>query len=374
MTDVDRDRLDAALELAHRAIGVSDPNPRVGCVIGNEDGTVIASGFTQRAGGMHAEASAIASAKATGCDLRGATVWVSLEPCAHHGRTPPCCEALIDAGIKRVVIAVRDPFPQVNGAGIERLRAAGIAVDMAEPDIAMRARELNIGFFSRIERGRPWVRLKIAASLDGRTALSNGSSQWITGPQARADGHAWRKRASAVLTGIGTVLADDPRLDVRHVPTAMQPKRIVVDSSFRISVNARVLDPPGFRLVVGAEDRPNKIDELRQHGVDVLLARGADGRVDLGMMLLHLARLDINEVHVEAGETLNTALLRAGLADELIVYLAPKLIGEGHGMVALGDLQSLTNCLNLRFVSVTMAGDDVCVRVRPVQLATELAS
>ena len=228
---LDRERLLQALVLAEGAFGVTEPNPRVGCLVGSRDGTIFGSGATQKAGGPHAEVMALRQAVQQGHDLRGATVWVTLEPCAHQGRTPPCCDALIEARVGRVVVGARDPFPAVNGAGLQRLRAAGVTVDMADDDdIAAACRDVNIGFFSRMERGRPWVRLKIAASLDGKTALSNGQSQWITGPEARKDGHAWRRRASAVLTGIGTVLADNPRLDVRLVPTEAQPMRVILDS------------------------------------------------------------------------------------------------------------------------------------------------
>ena len=221
LDDLDRDRLHQAQALAEHAVGLSDPNPRVGCVIGLADGTVLGQGWTRQAGGPHAEVVALRDAAAQGGRLRGATAWVTLEPCAHHGRTPPCCDALIDAGVARVVASVADPFPGVAGAGFARLRAAGIDVLEAGGVFAEVTRELNIGFFSRIERGRPWVRMKLAASLDGRTALPDGRSQWITGEAARRDGHAWRRRAGAVLTGIGTVLADNPRLDVREVPTEL---------------------------------------------------------------------------------------------------------------------------------------------------------
>jgi diaminohydroxyphosphoribosylaminopyrimidine deaminase/5-amino-6-(5-phosphoribosylamino)uracil reductase len=217
----------------------------VGCVLGRADGSVLGRGATQQAGGPHAEVMALRDAAAAGHSVQGATAWVTLEPCAHHGRTPPCCDALIAAGLARVVVAIGDPFAQVAGAGLARLRAAGIEVVMADADIAQAAREINIGFFSRIERGRPWVRMKIAASLDGRTALPNGVSQWITGEPARTDGHAWRRRAAAVLTGIGTVLEDDPRLDVRLVPTPAQPLRVVVDSRLETPPAARLLQPPG---------------------------------------------------------------------------------------------------------------------------------
>ncbi|HMR68821.1 MAG TPA: bifunctional diaminohydroxyphosphoribosylaminopyrimidine deaminase/5-amino-6-(5-phosphoribosylamino)uracil reductase RibD, partial [Rubrivivax sp.] len=231
----------SALALAERSIGLSDPNPRVGCLIVGDGWR--AEGFTQEAGGAHAEVMALRAARAAGHDPRGSTVYVTLEPCAHHGRTPPCCDALVDAGVARVVAAVGDPNPLVAGQGLARLRTAGIAVDMAAAPLAVQARAINIGFFSRMQRGRPWVRMKVAASLDGRTALPNGTSQWITGQAARADGHAWRKRSGAVLTGIGTVLADDPRLDVRMVEALHQPLRVVVDSRLRTPPTARLLSP-----------------------------------------------------------------------------------------------------------------------------------
>ena len=253
---LDQHRLLEALDLAASAIGTTEPNPRVGCVIGTADGQLLSRGATQQAGGPHAEVMALRDAAAQGCDVRGATAWVTLEPCAHHGSTPPCCDALIAAGVARVVVALQDPFAQVAGTGLERMRAAGVQVDMADADIAEAAWNLNIGFFSRLLRQRPWVRLKVAASLDGRTALDNGQSQWITGAAARADGHAWRKRASAVLTGIGTVLADDPRLDVRLVPSTWQPLRVVVDSTLRTPPGARLLAPPGQVLIATALASP----------------------------------------------------------------------------------------------------------------------
>ena len=235
-----------ALALAHQAIGLTDPNPRVGCVLATDDGRVIGRGHTQQAGGPHAEVMALRDAQTRGESVQGATAVVTLEPCAHHGRTPPCCDALIAAGIGRVVMAMRDPFPQVAGQGVARLRAAGIEVIelAADSDAAQAAYALNIGFFSRIERGRPWVRLKAATTLDGRTALDNGVSQWITGEAARRDGHAWRRRAGAVLTGVGTVLDDNPRLDVRLVDTARQPLRVVVDSRLDMPLHARILEHP----------------------------------------------------------------------------------------------------------------------------------
>jgi diaminohydroxyphosphoribosylaminopyrimidine deaminase/5-amino-6-(5-phosphoribosylamino)uracil reductase len=373
MTPLDRERLAQALALAEASFGLTDPNPRVGCVIGLADGSVLGRGATQQAGGPHAEVMALRDAEAGGQNVRGATAWVTLEPCAHHGRTPPCCDALVAAGIARVVVALPDPFPQVAGAGIARLRAAGIRVVLAAEagamDIAAAARDINIGFFSRVVRGLPWVRMKIAASLDGRTALPDGTSQWITGPEARADGHAWRRRASAVLTGIGTVLEDDPMLDVRAVPTPRQPMCVVVDSRLQTPPTARLLQPPahpGTRavLVAAAEDHAERRAALQAHGAEVLLQPGPGGKVDLQALLRTLATRGVNELHVEAGHKLNASLLQAGLVDELLVYLAPKLLGAGREMAAFGPLASLGDALDFRFIDTALLGNDLRLRAR----------
>jgi diaminohydroxyphosphoribosylaminopyrimidine deaminase / 5-amino-6-(5-phosphoribosylamino)uracil reductase len=366
LSPLDTARLREALVLADSAIGVSDPNPRVGCIIGHADGRVLGSGSTQQAGGPHAEVMALRAAQASGSDVRGATAWVTLEPCAHHGRTPPCCDALVEAGLSRVVVAVGDPFPQVAGAGIRRLRAAGITVDMAPPEIADAARELNIGFFSRVERGRPFVRMKIAASLDGRTALLNGVSQWITGPQARADGHAWRKRAGAVLTGVGTVLEDDPRLDVRLVPTTLQPLRVVVDSLLQLPTTARVLDRPGHVLIATTSADARLHAALVERGAAVVRMPAAAGKVDLHALLADLAQRGVNELHVEAGHKLNASLIRAGLVDELLVYLAPMLIGPGRGMVNLPEKLRLEDATAFVYFEFSPCGTDLRLRLRPV--------
>ncbi len=358
-------RLQQALTLAESAIGLSDPNPRVGCVIATADGRTLGTGATQQAGGPHAEVMALRDAQAHGDDVRGATAWVTLEPCAHHGRTPPCCDALITAGIGRVVVAVQDPFPQVAGAGIARLRAAGIAVDVIDGPLADAAIALNIGFFSRVLRGRPWVRLKVAASLDGRTALADGRSQWITGQLARADGHAWRRRAGAVLTGIGTVAMDDPRLDVRLVPTTLQPLRVVVDSQLKLSPQARLLAPPGRVLVATRVDAPPAAGPLEAQGAEVLRLRGGGGgRVDLHALLAELGRRGVNELHVEAGELLNAALLEADLVDEWLVYLAPLIIGPGRGMAARSPLADLGDASRLSFIECIPCGADLRIRAQ----------
>ena len=367
--DADDARLAEALALAHGAIGLSEPNPRVGCVISAADGRPIGRGHTQQAGGAHAEAAALADARAAGhADaLRGATAWVTLEPCSHHGRTPPCCDALAGAGVARVVVAVQDPNPLVAGRGIERLRAAGVAVDVADAGsaIAQASRELNIGFFSRMLRGRPWLRLKVAISLDGRTALADGTSQWITGEAARRDGHAWRKRAGALLTGVGTVLDDDPRLDVRHVATARQPLRVVVDSNLGLPPAARILQPPGEVLVYAAVPDAARIKALRERGAEVALLPDAAGKVDLAAMLADLGARGVNELHVEAGAKLNASFARAGLVDEWLVYVAPKLLGDGRALAALGALASLDDAVQLRFVGVETVSGDLRLLARP---------
>ena len=365
ISEHDQQRLQQTLQLARQAVGLTDPNPRVGCVIDSADGRRRFTGHTQVAGGPHAEAVALAEAHAAGVALQGATAWVSLEPCAHHGRTPPCCDALVEAGIGRVVIATADPNPLVAGQGIARLRAAGVTVEMADASIASAARELNIGFFSRMQRQRPWVRMKIAASLDGRTALQNGLSQWITGEAARTDGHRWRQRASALLTGIGTVLEDNPRLDVRLVPAARQPLRVIVDSRLQTPSDARILDAPGEVLIYAAEGDAASERLLRERGAQVERRPDARGKVDLGAMLDDLARRGINELHVEAGHKLNASLLRAGLVDELLVYVAPKLLGLGREMAAFGPLQSLAEALPFEFTEVERIGADLRILARP---------
>ncbi|WP_180682577.1 bifunctional diaminohydroxyphosphoribosylaminopyrimidine deaminase/5-amino-6-(5-phosphoribosylamino)uracil reductase RibD [Tepidicella baoligensis] len=360
--------------LAERAIGLSDPNPRVACRIITTDGRAF-EGHTQAAGGPHAEVMALRSARTAGASLAGATALVTLEPCSHHGRTPPCCDALIDAGVGRVVIALPDPNPLVGGQGIARLRAAGIAVDLLPADhpLAVASRELNIGFLSRMERGRPWVRMKIAASLDGTTALPNGVSQWITGEAARTDGHAWRRRASAVLTGIGTVQEDDPRLDVRLVPTQRQPRRVVVDSRLDIPPQARILQPPGEVWIYNAADphatAPARA-ALRSQGAVLIdcpgpaKAAGGTPKVDLAAMLHDLARREVNELHVEAGHKLNGSLLREGLVDELLLYLAPRLLGPGAGLAHIGPFEALQQGLELVFSEVVPVGPDLRIRAR----------
>ncbi len=363
----DTDRMREALALASASIGLSDPNPRVGCVISAPDGRIVGRGHTQAAGGPHAEVMALRDAAARGETVRGATVHVTLEPCAHHGRTPPCCDALAGAGVGRVVIAVEDPNPLVAGRGAARLRAAGITVDTGT--LAGDARELNIGFFSRMQHGRPWVRLKAAVSLDGRTALENGRSQWITGTAARTDGHAFRKRAGAVLTGVGTVRDDDPRLDVRLVETARQPLRVVVDSRLETPADARLLAPPGQVLIYSAVGDPERAAPLIARGAEIAQRPGPGRKVDLAAVLADLAGRGINELHVEAGPRLNGSFVREGLVDEYLVYLAPKLVGIGRDLASFGPLASMDAAVALRFVDVTPLGDDLRLLARPVAAA-----
>jgi diaminohydroxyphosphoribosylaminopyrimidine deaminase/5-amino-6-(5-phosphoribosylamino)uracil reductase len=369
LTPLDRERLQEALALAAEAIGRCDPNPRVGCVIGTADGQVWATGSTQAPGSAHAEAQALARAHDQGLDLRGATAWVTLEPCAHHGRTPPCADALVNAGLARVVVGSMDPFPQVNGQGLERLRAAGMQVDVCGSDdpLAQACRDLNIGFFSRFERGRPWLRMKVAASLDGRTALPNGTSQWITQSPARADGHAWRKRAGAVVSGIGTVLEDNPRLDVREVPTQQQPLRVIVDSKLQTPPQAKVLAPPGKVLIYAAQVSAASLGALQDQGAEVVVLPGPQGKVDLNALVQDLGQRHINEVHIEAGHKLNGSLLKAGLVDELLVYMAPMLLGEGREMAQLGALTRLDEAWKWdkwEFTDVARIGTDLRLRLK----------
>jgi diaminohydroxyphosphoribosylaminopyrimidine deaminase/5-amino-6-(5-phosphoribosylamino)uracil reductase len=359
-TDEDRRYMARSLALAERGLFTTTPNPRVGCVI-VRDGAIIGEGWHERAGGAHAEVAALADARDNGRDVRGATVYVTLEPCSTFGRTPPCADALLSARVARVIAAMRDPNP-AQRAGLERLRAAGVAVDVGLLDAEANA--LNAGFVSRMTRGRPWIRSKIAVSLDGRSALANGESRWITSEAARADGHAWRARACAVLTGVGTVLHDDPQLDVRYVTTTRQPLRVIVDRHADTPIDARVL-AAGDALVVTAGGRnPNW-----PVNVDVVALPDHEARVDLHAMMRELAARGINEVHVEAGGRLNGALLDAGLIDEVVVYLAPALIGEpARGMFERNaPLAALADRARLEWISLDRVGDDVRIVARVVE-------
>jgi diaminohydroxyphosphoribosylaminopyrimidine deaminase / 5-amino-6-(5-phosphoribosylamino)uracil reductase len=357
----DHEFMSRALALAARALYDAAPNPRVGCVIVRE-GRVIGEGWTQAPGSNHAEIEALLDARRNGHDVRGATVYVSLEPCSHFGRTPPCATALIEAHVGRVIAAIEDPNPLVAGGGLEMLRSAG--VDVRCGLLEQEAVEINIGFFARMQRGRPWVRMKIAASLDGKTALENGVSKWITSEEARRDGHSWRARAGAVLTGIGTVQADNPRLDVRLVETPRQPMRVVVDSRLEIDPGALVFEGDGKVLVATAVSAPAREGELRARGVEVVTLPNQSGKVDLVALMKELAHRHINEVHVEAGFRLNGSLVRAGVVDELLVYLAPLLIGEAQGMLHLPALSDLAHAQRLEFREVTPVGEDVRILAR----------
>jgi diaminohydroxyphosphoribosylaminopyrimidine deaminase/5-amino-6-(5-phosphoribosylamino)uracil reductase len=358
--DNDHDAMALALAWAARGMFITAPNPRIGCVI-VKDGVVVGAGHTQPAGQAHAEIQALRDAAARGNDVRGATAYVTLEPCSHHGRTPPCSDALVAAGLGRVVAAMVDPNPLVAGRGLAQLEAAGIAV--ASGLMAHEAHELNIGFFSRMQRGLPWVRLKTAASLDGTTALDNGASQWITGPGARADGHAWRARASAILTGIGTVKADDPQLTVRGIDVPEQPRRVIVDSRLDIDLDARILQGDPCWLVAARPD-PVKRAALEAAGHEIILLPNAAGKVDLPALMRELGRREVNELHVEAGSKLNASLVREGCVDELLVYLAPSLIGPGQGMFALPALAHLDQKKTLAFHDVSQVGPDLRILAR----------
>jgi diaminohydroxyphosphoribosylaminopyrimidine deaminase / 5-amino-6-(5-phosphoribosylamino)uracil reductase len=350
---VDHGMMARALQLAERGLWTTSPNPGVGCVL-VRDGEIVGEGWHERAGAPHAEVNAL---RAAGDRARGATAYVTLEPCSHHGRTPPCAEALIEAGVSRVVAAMTDPNPLVAGKGLAMLQAAGIAT--ASGILASEARELNIGFVSRMTRGRPWLRLKAAASLDGKTALNNGVSQWITGPEARRDGQRWRARACAILTGIGTVRDDDPRLDVRDVETTRQPLRVVVDSRLETPVRARILQG-GRVLIAAAVDDEKRANLLRSAGAEVLVLPSAAGKVALKDLLEELGRRGINEVHAEAGFKLNGSLLREGLVDELLLYLAPCLIGhEASGLFNLPELTSLDGRRRLQVRDLRQVGEDI---------------
>jgi diaminohydroxyphosphoribosylaminopyrimidine deaminase/5-amino-6-(5-phosphoribosylamino)uracil reductase len=342
----------------------------VGCVITSPDGKLLGHGHTQRAGGPHAEIMAIRDAAQNGQSTQGATAYVTLEPCSHHGRTGPCCDALITAGIRKVVATNTDPNPLVAGQGFARLRAAGVKVEVLPADhpLAVQSRELNIGFFSRMIRKQPWVRMKVAASLDGQTALQNGVSQWITGEEARTDGHAWRARACAVLTGIGTVLSDNPKLDVRWVSTPRQPHLVIVDSRLETPLDAALFIAGRACLIYAAVPNDVKQSALEALGATVVYlpgqTPGTQNKVDLKAMLLDLAQREINELHLEAGHKLNGSFIREGLVDELLVYLAPKLLGLGQGVTNLGPFTRLDEAIKLDFYSVERLGSDLRLLAR----------
>lgn len=382
------DWMQRSLALAARAVGFTNPNPAVGCVIVSADGQrVLGEGHTQPVGGPHAEVMALRDAAAQGHSVAGATAYVTLEPCAHYGRTPPCCDALVAAGLGRVVAALADPNPQVAGQGLARLQAAGIAVEVG--DGAEQARQLNLGFLQRMETGRPWLRAKVAASIDGYTALPDGQSQWITSPAARADGQRWRARADVVLTGIGTVLADDPQLNVRdwRSPDSALPQRqphlAIVDSQLRTPLHARLWQVPGRQVWIvaqaladgddaaWAQAQRNKQQALEAQGARVLrvaltpsTAASAASGLDLHAAIGALsAAMPLNEIHVEAGASLNAGLLQAGLVDEWLLYVAPAMLGLGRGMATLPQpLDSLAQAPRYRWLEPRLVGPDLCLR------------
>jgi diaminohydroxyphosphoribosylaminopyrimidine deaminase / 5-amino-6-(5-phosphoribosylamino)uracil reductase len=378
-----------SLEQAKLVLYSASPNPSVGCCVVENKQKVQAYGHTQTLGHAHAEVMALRDAAAKGISVEGATAYVTLEPCSHFGRTPPCCHALIEAGIAKVVVAILDPNPLVAGRGVQMLRNAGVQVDVLPIDSAeaIASRELNIGFFSRMIRKTPWVRMKIAASLDGQTALANGTSQWITGAEARADGHAWRARACAVLTGIGTILQDDPLLDVRHVATPRQPHLVIVDSQMDTPLNAKLwatlgkastsavdfglsaevlASIPGRSIIIyAAVQNAVKQKALEALGATVVVLPEADSlKVDLRAMMLDLGQREINELHVEAGFKLNGSLIKTGVVDEMVVYTAPRLLGTGMGMANIPTLSNLTDSVQLEFKSAQMVGADLRVVAR----------
>jgi diaminohydroxyphosphoribosylaminopyrimidine deaminase/5-amino-6-(5-phosphoribosylamino)uracil reductase len=361
-----------ALALAERSLFSTSPNPRVGCIITDPEGNILGQGHTQRTGGPHAEVMALRDAVANGHSTQGATAYVTLEPCSHQGRTGPCCDALIAAGISKVVATHTDPNPLVSGQGFERLRAAGVAVEVLPigHPLAMASRELNIGFFSRMIRKKPWVRMKVAASLDGQTALNNGASQWITSEAARTDGHAWRARACAVLTGIGTVLADNPTLSVRLVDTPRQPHLVVVDSRLETPPDAALFIASRACYIYAAVPNDAKKAALEARGATVIYLPGAtpgtESKVDLNAMLLDLAKREVNELHLEAGHKLNGSFVREALVDEFLVYLAPKLLGLGQGILNFGPLTQLEDGIQLSFESIEKLGPDLRLLARPL--------
>ena len=345
-----------ALQLAARGLYTTTPNPRVGCVIVKHN-QIVGEGWHQRAGTPHAEIHALAEAADA---AREATVYVTLEPCSHHGRTPPCVDALIHAGVTRVVAAMADPNPLVAGQGIQRLTLAGIRAEtgLMEAD----ARALNPGFISRMTRNRPWVRLKTASTLDGKTALANGQSQWITGDAARTDVQKLRARACAVLTGSGTVLADDPRMTVRDFDIGRQPLRVIVDSNLLTPPTAAILPA----LIACRTSQPERRAALTAAGAEILELPDARGRVDLAALLSKLAQQGINEVHVEAGAALNGALLESGFVDEWIAYIAPLAVGhDARGLFNQTPLESLAQAARFRLEEVRQIGDDLRLTLLP---------
>jgi diaminohydroxyphosphoribosylaminopyrimidine deaminase/5-amino-6-(5-phosphoribosylamino)uracil reductase len=364
---VDHQFMSEALAEAQKALYLSNPNPRVGCVIVKK-GEVIGRGFTQKVGEAHAEVQALVDAKSNGKDPAGSTIYVTFEPCNHTGKTPPCVDALIAAKPAKVIVAMRDPNPLVVGKGLERLKAAGIEVHCGLSEA--QALKLNRGFISRMTRGLPWVRLKIAASLDGKTALPDGKSQWITGPLARADGHHWRAQACAIITGVGTIKEDDPSLNVRDVVTQRQPWRIIIDSKLETPTNSKILnhlDQSGVLIVCAELDSPGnrqKAKAFTERGIEVIAMANAFGKVDLLKLFSYLAKeRQMNEIHIEAGFKLNGSMLRENCVDELLLYYAPFFMGEGIGMANVPTLPALDTPKNWKVIDQRLFGPDLRLRL-----------
>jgi diaminohydroxyphosphoribosylaminopyrimidine deaminase/5-amino-6-(5-phosphoribosylamino)uracil reductase len=367
----DLEYMNAALAQAKKSLFISNPNPRVGCVL-VKDGQIIGCGFTQAVGGDHAEIMALKDAAHKGHDVSGSSAYVTLEPCCHQGRTPPCTDSLIKAKIKTIFVAMQDPNPHVAGKGLELLRQAGIEVRCGL--LEKEATELNLGFIKRMSQGLPWVRLKIATSLDGKSALHNGTSQWITGTDARLDGHHWRAQACCILTGIGTVKEDNPQLNARGVNTSRQPLRVLIDSFLEVPLDAKILDKSigGHTIVICGNVDPAHFEKtkkiLSDKNVTVLQlsdhSPGSKGKVDLPAVFKYLAeKLHINEVHVEAGFKLNGSLIRESCVDELLIYMAPRLIGDGLGIANLPEFQSLDQTIDWTLVDHTSIGNDLRLRL-----------
>lgn len=365
---VDHQFMSEALAEAQKALYLANPNPRVGCVI-VKDGTVIGRGFTQEVGGPHAEVQALADLQSQGYSAEGSTVYVTLEPCNHTGRTPPCVDALIAAKPAKVVVAMMDPNPLVSGKGLERLKAAGIDVSCGL--LESEAKILNRGFISRMTRSLPWVRMKIAASLDGKTALPDGRSQWITGALARADGHHWRAQACAIVTGVGTVKEDDPSLNVRDVVTQRQPWRIIIDSKLETPLTAKILSNPTSQsgvLIVCAnlnnQAMQDKARVFQERGIEVVAMANAFDKVDLPALFSYLAKeREMNEIHIEAGFKLNGSMLREGCVDELLIYYAPFFMGDGIGMANVSPLAFLDGREEWQIVDQSLFGPDLRLRL-----------
>ncbi|MDE2234817.1 MAG: bifunctional diaminohydroxyphosphoribosylaminopyrimidine deaminase/5-amino-6-(5-phosphoribosylamino)uracil reductase RibD [Gammaproteobacteria bacterium] len=364
LSSADREYMAQALRLAEQGLYSADPNPRVGCLL-VKDQQVVGRGFHQKTGEAHAEIHAL---KEAGGRARGASAYVTLEPCAHTGRTGPCADALVNAGVTRVIAAMQDPNPLVAGKGFERLRAAGVATAMGLME--SQARALNPGFVSRMSRGRPWVRTKLAVSLDGRTALANGTSKWISGAAAREDAQRWRARSSAILTGIGTLLADDPALTVRLGGDWRQPMRVILDSALRTPTSARVLQQPGRTVIATLAQDTGLHARMIAAGAHLEVLSSSHGRIDLAQLMARLVELECNELLVEAGPSLNGALLREGLVDEFIIYMAPMILGDtARGMFQLPALAALDESIGLQLTEVSWLGRDIRILATPAKAA-----